>query len=126
LQDRNVVLVVDDDSSMLKSVKRLLGANGYESVLFSSARAFEEHDRFEDACCILLDINLQDGSGLELRRHVIAAGCAVPVIFITGNDDPSVRKAALEAGCVAYLTKPFSAQSLIEPIRRATDLGRGR
>jgi DNA-binding response OmpR family regulator len=44
----------------------------------------------------------------------------VPVIYITGNDNPATRMAALESGCIAYLTKPFSAKSLIEPLERAS------
>lgn len=116
---RNVVLVVDDDPGILMSVKRLLRANGYESLLFSTARAFMEQVDFENACCILLDINLEDGSGIELSYDLTAAGSSVPVIFMTGNDNPAVRKAALEAGCVAYLTKPFSAKSLIDSVERA-------
>jgi FixJ family two-component response regulator len=119
LADRNVVLVVDDDPGILMSVKRLLRANGYESLLFSTAKAFMEQVDFENACCILLDINLEDGSGIELSYDLTAAGSSVPVIFMTGNDNPAVRKAALEAGCVAYLTKPFSAKSLIESVERA-------
>jgi CheY-like chemotaxis protein len=44
----------------------------------------------------------------------------VPVIYTTGNDSPAVRKSALQSGCLAYLTKPFSAKSLIEPLKRAS------
>ena len=44
----------------------------------------------------------------------------MPVIFITGNNNPAIQEAALESGCVAYLTKPFSAKSLIEPIEKAS------
>ena len=64
-----------------------------------------------------LDINLNDGlSGIELRHRLKAAGISVPVIYMTGNDNPAVRVAALQSGCVAYLTNPFSAKSLIEPL----------
>ncbi len=42
----------------------------------------------------------------------------VPVIYMTGNDNPAVRKAALNSGCIAFLTKPFSTQELIEPLKR--------
>ena len=44
----------------------------------------------------------------------------MPVIYITANDNPAIRMAALESGCIAYLTKPFSAKSLIEPIEKAS------
>jgi FixJ family two-component response regulator len=119
LPNPNVVFVVDDDPGMLMSVKRLLRTNGYDSVLFSSAKAFKNQVDFEDACCVVLDINLEDGSGIELRYGLKAAGNSVPVIYITGNDTPAVRKAALDSGCIAFLTKPFSTQELIEPLKRA-------
>ena len=116
----NVVFVVDDDPGMLMSVKRLLRTNGYDTVLFSSAEAFKNHVDFKDACCVVLDINLEDGSGIELRYGLKAAGNSVPVIYMTASDNPAVREAALESGCLAYLTKPFSAKSLIEPVERAS------
>ena len=120
MPNRNIVFVVDDDPGMLRGVKRLLRQHGYDSILFASAEAFQNHDDFEEALCIIMDINLNDESGIELRRRLKAAGILVPVIYITGNDNPAVRKAALDSGCVAFLTKPFSAQSLIEPLKKAT------
>ena len=120
MPNRNVVFVVDDDPGMLRSVNRLLRSNGYDSLLFSSAKAFKNHVDFEDAVCVVLDINLEDGSGIELRHRLKAADISVPVIYITGNDNPAVRKAALQSGCLAYLTKPFSAKSLMEPLQRAS------
>jgi FixJ family two-component response regulator len=120
LPHRNVVYVVDDDPGTLTGVKRLLRQFGYDSVVFPSAEALQDHDDFETALCIVLDINLNNESGIELRHHLKAAGISVPVIYMTGNDNPAVRLAALESGCIAYLTKPFSARSLIDPIERAS------
>ncbi len=119
MPNRNVVFIVDDDYGMLTSMKRLLRANGYDSLLFSSAKAFKEQVDFEDALCVVLDVNLEPGSGIELRYGLKAAGNSVPVIYITGNDNPAVRKAALDSDCIAFLTKPFSAQELMEPLKRA-------
>ena len=118
--NRSVVLVVDDDPDMLRGLQRLLRHYGYEATLFSSAEAFKNHTDFEEALCVILDINLGDGSGIELRHRLKAAGNTVPVIYVTGNDTPAVRAAALQSGCLAYLTKPFSAKSLIEPLERAS------
>jgi len=78
------------------------------------------HTDFEKAACVVLDINLNDGSGIELRHGLKAAGVSAPVIYITGNDSLAIREAALASGCVAFLEKPFSAQSLIEPLKKAT------
>ena len=119
MPNRNVVFVVDDDPGMLRSVNRLLRSNGYDSLLFSSVKAFKNHVDFEGAVCVVLDINLEDGSGIELRHRLKAANISVPVIYITGNDSPAVREAAHQSGCLAYLTKPFSAKSLMEPLHRA-------
>src|SRR5437868_15467799 len=95
LPDRSLVFVVDDDPGMLRGVKRLLRAHGYDSVLFASAEAFQNHNDFEKALCVIFDINLNDGSsGIELRQQLKAAGISVPVIYITGNDIPAIRMLA--------------------------------
>ena len=104
-KDRNLVLVVDDDLGMLRAIKRLLQQHDYEPILFSSAQAFKSHTDFEKAACVILDINLNDGSGIELRHGLNAAGISVPVIYMTGNEDPAARKAALASGCIAFLNK---------------------
>ena len=121
MADRKAVLVVDDDPGTLKGVKRLLREHGYDSVLFSSAEAFQNHDDLEHALCIILDINLNHESGIEVRHRLKAAGIALPVIYITANNNHAVRMAAMESGCIAYLIKPFSANSLIEPIRKVAE-----
>jgi len=120
LENRNVVFVVDDDLGMLKGLKRLLRQHGYDSVVFSSAEELQNHDDFDSACCVVLDINLNNESGIELRHRLKAAGISLPVIYITANDSPAIRTAAVESGCIAYLTKPFQAKSLIEPIEKVT------
>ena len=120
MPNRNLVLVVDDDPGMLKCVKRLLQQHAYEPILFSSARTFKSHTDFEKAACVILDINLNDGSGIELRHRLKADGHSVPVIYMTASDNPAVRRAALDSGCIAFLTKPFSTHSLIEPLNKVS------
>jgi FixJ family two-component response regulator len=120
LSNRGLVFVVDDDPGMLRSVARMLRQFGYASLLFPSAEAFSNQSDFDSAVCVLLDINLGDGSGIEIRHRLKAAGNSVPVIYMTGNDSPAVRMAAHQSGCLAYLTKPFSTRSLIEPLERAS------
>ena len=102
---------------MLRAIKRLLRQHDYEPILFSSAQAFKSYTDFDRAACIILDINLNDGSGIELRCRLKDAGISVPVIYMTGNEDPAIREAALTSGCIAFVTKPFAAQSLIEPLK---------
>jgi FixJ family two-component response regulator len=119
MRHRNRVLVVDDDPGMLKGVERLLRHHSYEPILFSSAKAFNNHTDFDSAVCLILDINLNDGSGIELRYRLKADGVSVPVIYMTGNESLDVHKAALASRCIALLKKPFSAQELIGHLKRA-------
>ena len=119
MPERGLVLVVDDDAGMLRSVTRLLRQSGYETLLFPSAEAFSNHNDFDGVTCVILDIDVGGVSGIEVRHRLKAANISVPVIYITGNDSPAVRAAAYQSGCLAYLTKPFSAKSLMEPLHKA-------
>lgn len=120
MSKQKLVFVVDDDPGMLRGMARLLRQHGYDSVLFQSVDAFQKHDDFEQAVCVILDINLSDESGIEVCRRLKDAGVSLPVIYITGKDNRATRSAAIASGCVAYLTKPFTAKSLIEPIELAS------
>lgn len=118
MPDQKLVFVVDDDPGVLKGLKRLLREHGYDSLLFPSAKAFKDHDDFAQAICVVIDIQLGGESGIEVRSWLTDERVAIPVIYITANDSDLLRKAAIESGCIAYLTKPFPARSLIEPIKR--------
>ena len=100
-------------------MKRLLNECGFNVVLFDSGATLLRHADFDGAFCVIIDINLLDQSGIELRRQLADKGVRLPVIFITGNDSDANRSAAIEAGCIAYLPKPFAARSLIEAVDRA-------
>lgn len=120
LSKQKLVFVVDDDPGMLRGMARVLRQHGYDSVLFQSGAALQRHDNFEQAICVVLDINLSDESGIDVRHRLKDAGVSLPVIYITGKDSHATRTAAIASGCIAYLTKPFAARSLIEPIERAS------
>src|SRR6476661_4923946 len=114
-----VVIVVDDDPGLLKSVARLLAHHGIESRTFASAEALLEADNVQTATCLLLDIHLGGISGIELRRRLAASGSNCPVIFMTANDDEATRNEAVEAGCIAYLRKPFGQHVLLNALSKA-------
>lgn len=116
---RKLVILVDDDPGFLKAVGRLLSAHGFDSQLFSCVRDFHSRAQLERASCLLLDIDLNGESGIELRRKITISGRATPVIFMTGNDSECVRQAAMEAGCVGFVRKPFVAQSLMDALEKA-------
>ena len=72
-----------------------------------------------EAACLLVDIQLGDISGLELSRHLSATGFEFPIIFMTGSDEETQRRQAMDFGCVAYLQKPLSAEQLVEALSKA-------
>ncbi len=116
---QTVVIVVDDDTGFLKGVARLLAYNGIETRTFASAEALIESGSAPTGTCLLLDIRLGGISGIELQHRLAASGSKCPVIFMTANDDEATRNAAVDAGCIAYLCKPFESQVLLDAIRKA-------
>src|SRR5258705_11202158 len=116
VMDKKVVAIVEDDPSMLKGLQRLLTAHGFVTEAYTSAEKFLERGAESRASCLILDINLGGISGLELRRRLAAAGSRLPVIVMTSGDSETVQTAAIAAGCVAYLHKPFPAGHLMNAI----------
>lgn len=116
---RQIVAVVDDEPSVLTGLKRILNASGFAAEVFTSAEEFLTRSFAGEVRCLIVDINLGGMSGIELRRRLAAAGSCIPVIFITARDDETTRREAMNAGCAAYLGKPFSGGVLIDAIARA-------
>ena len=117
---RKAILVLDDDRSVLGAVERLLKVRGFNVETFSTVDSFIERANLREAACLVLDINLNGVCGIELKRKLTDIGISPPVIFITGRDEDVTRRAALSAGCVAYLSKPFSSRDLVDAIEAAS------
>jgi FixJ family two-component response regulator len=114
-----VVIVVDDNCGFLKSVARLLSVHGFTARTFNSAEALLDDHEMQTVGCLLLDVHLGHISGIELQRRLAASGSEAPVIFMTALDDDATRKEAMDAGCIAYLRKPFAPELLLEAISKA-------
>ena len=119
LMFKRVVAVIDDDPSMRTSLARLLRAKGYACETCASAEEFLDGFTTSQANCVLVDINLGSGlSGIELCKRLKASGRSLNVIVMTGVDIQQNKKEAIEAGCNAYLHKPFSPHTLIDAIEK--------
>ena len=118
-QESFTVYVVDDDESVRKALKRLLGSMGYRTVTFESAEDLLDSNVVIDDGCLILDILLPAMTGLELQEMLASRGVKCPVVFITAHDNPHWEKSAREAGALAYLRKPFGEQELLDAIRLA-------
>jgi two-component system, LuxR family, response regulator TtrR len=119
------VFVVDDDESVLNSLRLLLESAGYRSAGFGSAEELIVSGLVESACCLILDIKLPGMSGFELQEVMAALHSPIPVIFITGHDRPGMEEQALRLGAVAYLRKPFEGQAILDAIQDICKKGGG-
>lgn len=116
-----VVAIVDDESLVRVSLRRLCIAFGLGATAYGSAREFLEalDDQVALPDCLLLDIQMPEMTGLELQRHLTKIGVHVPTIVVTADDAPEARARCLAAGAVEYLRKPIGADELLAAIERA-------
>jgi FixJ family two-component response regulator len=119
MSEEQVVYLVDDDAAVLKSLGRLLQAEGLAVRAFQSAAAFlREHDA-ETIGCVVLDMRLPDLDGLALQQALLASGCQRPIIFMTGFGDVADSVQAMKAGAVDFLTKPCDDDDLLDAVHGA-------
>jgi FixJ family two-component response regulator len=120
-----MIVIVDDDESVCRALKRLVRSLGMEADTFLSGQKFvdliEAMPSFT-ADCIILDVQMPGLNGLEVQRRLIAGGSRRPIIFITAHDEAGVRERALAMGAVAFLRKPFDDEVFVRTLRVA--LGR--
>jgi len=101
----------------------ILSLHGYCPRSFGSATEFHARAKPQEAVCLILDIQLDGESGIDLKRQLSHSASAPPVIFITGNDSDANRFAVQQVGCAAYLPKPFGSKLLLEPSKQPFALG---
>lgn len=110
------VLLIDDDPEFRDSVARLLRTVGLHTREFSSVPDFLKADPPEGPTCLVLDVRMPGGSGLELQRDLAAANRQVPIIFITAHADVPMTVQAMKGGAMEFLTKPFRDQDLLDAV----------
>lgn len=115
------VFVVDDDSSLRKSMTRLLSSAGYEVETFASASAFLKRDPYHGPCCLVLDVRMPGPSGLDLQTTLAEQGRALSIVFVTGHIDVPKSVEAMKAGAVDLLIKPVDEKDLLAAIGRALE-----
>jgi FixJ family two-component response regulator len=123
---RELVHVVDDDADVRDSLSRLLRSVGMDAVCHASVNEFAQAPRPDVCSCLLLDVRLQGGSGLDLQDQLNRDGVALPVVFMTGFGDIPMSVRAMKGGAVDFLSKPFREQDLLDAIRHALERDRAR
>jgi FixJ family two-component response regulator len=112
-----IVSIVDDDESLRRSLKNLLGSVGFHVEAFASAEAFLQSNHQEQTGCLVLDLRLPGMSGFDLLRHLSGTGSNIPAVILTAHGDDEARQQCLQAGAVAFLGKPFNGNALLDVIR---------
>ena len=113
-----LVHVIDDDPGLRKSLSFLLTVNGFGVRVYPSAIAFLEAMPVPDGC-ILTDMRMPELTGLELVRRLKGEGCELPIIAMTGHGDVELAVAAMKAGVVDFIAKPFSDAALLQSLADA-------
>ena len=117
------VFIVDDDASFLKSVSRLLQAEGYQVRAFESAKAFLDQLAPEMSGCVLADLRMPGTNGLELQEALAKSANPLPVVFLSAQGDIPTTVQAMRRGAEDFLTKLSPKEKLLDAVKRA--LARG-
>ena len=108
-----LVAVIENDQVARHALARLLGAAGFETALFDSAETFIASRPNRALLCLILDVHLTGMSGIDLQWRLRGEGADVPIIVTTGDRADVIRERAEQAGCTAFLWKPFSAETIL-------------
>ena len=114
---RKLISLVDDDESIRRTTTLLIQSFGFQAAAFESAESFLKSGQLHETSCLIVDVQIPGMNGLQLQRHLAASGYKLPIIFITAYDNKESREQAMQAGAVAFLSKPFNDNHLLETIR---------
>jgi len=124
-QSLPIVCLVDDDVSVLKSLTRLLASAGYATQAFAEPPAFLDYLAQHEVSVAVLDIWMENMTGMELLAHLCARSPNTRVIFITAHEDPAARTTVMQGGAFDFFIKPFDPNSFLEAVARALKEGSG-
>jgi FixJ family two-component response regulator len=108
----SLVSVVEDDQFFRESMIRLMRSLGYRVEAFASAVDFLASPRLGETACLIADVNMPIMTGVELYRHLLDSGYAIPTILVTAYADDDVGSRALKDGVLCYLRKPVDEKHL--------------
>ena len=114
-----LISIVDDDEPFRESMRKLVMLLGYTVEAFPSAADFLASRHLPETACLVADVHMPGMTGIELHRHLVAAGYAIPTILVTAYPDEAVRDRALKDGVVCYLSKPLDDNHLERCLRSA-------
>src|SRR5690349_1262626 len=115
------VFLIDDDPGVLKALKRLLSAKGYETKAFTSPKEFlASHNPAEPGCAVL-DLAMPELDGLGVQDALAKQTADRQIIFLSGRADIPSTVRAMQAGAVDFLEKPINGHDLLSAVARAAE-----
>lgn len=117
-----VVYIVDDEPAIRSALTRALRQAGLRSKAYAGAEAFLSELDQQAPGCLLLDIRMPGMDGITLQQTLLESHITLPVIFLTGSGTIPMAVAALQAGAVDFLEKPFDNEQLVERVQHALAL----
>jgi FixJ family two-component response regulator len=115
----SLVSIVEDDPFFRESMEGLMRSLGYKVEAFPSAADFLASPHLGETACLIADVNMPLMTGVELFRHLLDSGRAIPTILVTAYPNEVDRIRASTDGVVCYLRKPFSEQQLKQCLHAA-------
>jgi FixJ family two-component response regulator len=115
----SLVSIIDDDESVRESLPDLLKEFGFSSQTFTSAEEFLASDGNARTECLILDVAMPGMSGPALQEELKLRKITIPIIFITGHRDETLRARLIERGAIACLIKPFSDAAMLGALNSA-------
>ena len=119
-----LITIVDDEACVRESLSSLIRSAGYETKEYASAEDFLTWGWWEETACLVLDVRLPGMGGLELQRYLAEKHPEQPIVFISGHATENEQTWAKMRGAVAFLSKPFSDESLLKAVRQSIARGR--
>ena len=121
-----IVLVVDDDPIVRKALAYLFESMDLPVKTFASASELLDGNLPDLPSCLVLDIRMPGGSGLEFQDVLAKAGIQIPIVFVTAYADVPMTVKAMKGGAIDFLTKPFRDQEMLDAVTRALNQDRKR
>jgi FixJ family two-component response regulator len=121
IQTRPLIAVLDDEAQMCKALSRLLKTYGFEVETFALGTELLAACAARLPNCLLLDLHMPDLNGFVVLERLAAQHVAMPVVVITGHDQPGNAERVRGLGAVDYLLKPLDESRLLAAIRKAIE-----
>jgi FixJ family two-component response regulator len=113
------IAIIDDDAAVGRALARLIKAHSYSVGVYRSAREFLDALKTDTPACLIVDLQMEEMTGLQLVQHLADMGLRIPTIFVTARDEPGMQRSCEATGAIAFFLKPVMSEPLLGAIEAA-------